>query len=457
MIEKINIILETLVGWVWGVPLIVLLFGTHIFLTVRTGFVQRHLRHALNLSVTRDGKSKGDVSRFGALVTAMAATLGTGNIYGVAVAVIAGGPGAVFWMWLTGVFGMASRYSESLLSIKYRVTNERGQMSGGPMYVLERAFKARWAALLFALFTALAAFGIGNTAQSNTITELVIAMSQKYFLPIETNHDVFATVIGLVLALLTGAVILGGIRSIARFCELLVPFMAALYILGCLVILALDWRNIIPTIEVIVKAAFTGQSAVGGFLGVAVAQAMRHGIARGLFSNEAGMGSGAIVDAAAKTDDPVKQALVSSTGVFWSVVVCTLTGLVIVGSGEWQVGFSRGQQALLCGNAFHHYLGVWGDGILVFGLVTFAFSTLIGWSYYGEKSIEYLAGIRAVVYYRWVWVALAFVGAVWKSDAVWNFSDMMNGLMAIPNLVALLLLNGIIAAETKRYFSGISK
>jgi len=230
--------------------------------------------------------------------------------------------------------------------------------------------------------------------------------------------------------------------------------MAILYIFGCLAILSVHWDTIIPTIGVIVRAAFTNQAAVGGFLGVAVAKAIQYGIARGLFSNEAGMGSAPIVDAAAQTDDPVKQALVSSSGVFWSVVVCTLTGLVIVGSGEWMTGETN--KAVLCSKAFGQ-LGIFGEGILVFGLLTFAFTTIIGWSYYGEKAVEYLAGIRSVIFYRWIWVSLAFVGAVWKSDAVWNFSDMMNGLMAIPNLIALLLLNGIIASETKRYFSRVSK
>jgi len=351
-------------------------------------------------------------------------------------------------MWLTGVFGIATKYSEALLSVKYRVTNSHGQMSGGPMYVLERALNAKWAGVLFAIFTAIAAFGIGNMAQSNAIADMVVA--KKDILPFEMADATIKFSIGIILAVLTGAVILGGIRSISRFCTFLVPFMAFFYVLGCLIILAFSWENIWPTISLIVTSAFTGHAAVGGFVGAGIAEAMRYGIARGLFSNESGMGSAPIVAAAAKTSDPVRQALVSSTGTFWdTVVVCALTGLVIVSSGDWQ---NAGEtKASLCDKAFHH-LGVFGDVILIVGLLTFVFSTILGWAYYGEKAIEYLIGIKSVFYYRILWVIAVFIGCIWKSDAVWNFSDMMNGLMAVPNLVALLLLSGVIASETKRYF-----
>jgi AGCS family alanine or glycine:cation symporter len=447
--ETLDKWIENAAGFVWGPWLIALLFGTHLFLTWRTGFVQRYLGRAIKLSVAKDEGAPGDVSQFGALTTALAATIGTGNIYGVAGAVLIGGPGAVLWMWLTGVFGIATKYAEALLSVKYRVTNANGQMSGGPMYVLERALNAKWAGVLFAIFTAIAAFGIGNMAQSNAIADMVVA--KKDILPFEAADATIKWVIGLGLAAITAAVILGGIKSIAKFCTVLVPFMAIFYVLGCLIILAFSWDKLGSTISLIVTSAFTGHAAVGGFVGAGIAEAMRYGIARGLFSNESGMGSAPIVAAAARTKDPVRQALVSSTGTFWdTVVVCALTGLVIVSSGDWQ-GTDQ-TKAGLCDKAFHH-LGYFGDAILILGLLTFVFSTILGWAYYGEKAVEYLMGIKSVIFYRILWVIAVFVGCIWKSDAVWNFSDMMNGLMAVPNLVALILLSGVIAAETKRYFA----
>jgi AGCS family alanine or glycine:cation symporter len=436
-------------GLVWGPWLIFLLIGTHLFLTFRTGLIQRRIGMAIRLSFARDADSPGDVSQFGALVTAMAATIGTGNIYGVAGAVLLGGPGAILWMWLTGVFGIATKYAEALLSVKYRVVNAHGQMSGGPMYVLERALHARWAGLLFALFAAFAAFGIGNMAQSNAIVDMLVA--KRHLIPAAADESTIRLTTGLVLAAMTGCVILGGIRSIARFCSVLVPFMAIFYVIGCLVILAFGWDQIVPALLLIVRSAFTGHAAVGGFVGAGIAQTMRYGIARGLFSNESGLGSAPIVAAAARTRDPVRQALVSSSGTFWdTVVVCALTGLVIVISGDWQKGGLN--KAGLCDLAFAH-LGLFGDIILVGGLLTFVFSTILGWAYYGEKAVEYLLGLKSVFYYRCVWVVAVFVGCIWKSDPVWNLSDMMNGLMAIPNLVALLLLSGVVAAETRRYFA----
>jgi AGCS family alanine or glycine:cation symporter len=446
--ETINKLVEQGASLVWGPWLILLLFGTHIYLTFRTGFVQRHLGHAIRLSVAKDPGSPGDITQFGALATALASTIGTGNIYGVAGAILIGGPGAVLWMWLTGVFGIATKYGEALLAVKFRVTNDRGQMSGGPMYVLERALNARWAGIIFAIFTAIAAFGIGNMVQANAISEMIAEKSR--LLPFGFAGDNIKPIVGVILTVITGAVILGGIKSIARFCKVLVPFMAIFYVLGCLVILAFNWDKIGASLELIIKSAFSGQAAVGGFIGAGIAEVMRSGIARGLFSNESGLGSAPIVAAAAQTRDPVRQALVSSTGTFWdTVVICALTGLVIVSSGDWQ-GESL-TRASLCNSAFHD-LGLFGDVILIGGLLTFVFSTILGWSYYGEKSIEYLFGVKAIIPYRCVWVLTVFVGSIWKSDAVWNFSDMMNGLMAVPNLIALLLLSGLIASETKRYF-----
>ena len=445
----IDSILAQAASWIWGPWLIALLFGTHLFLTWKTGFVQRHLGHALRLSVTKEPGAPGDVSQFGALMTALAATIGTGNIYGVAGAVLLGGPGAVLWMWLTGVFGIATKYSEALLAVKYRTINSRGEMSGGPMIVLERALNARWAGILFAIFTAVAAFGIGNMAQSNAIVEMVVV--KKSILGLAQPDASIRIGLGLLMALLTGAVILGGIRSIARFCGFIVPFMAFFYVGGCIVILLHSWDKIPGTISLIVSSAFTGQAALGGFVGAGIAEAVRYGIARGLFSNESGLGSAPIAAAAARTSDPVRQALVSGTGTFWdTVVVCALTGLVIVSSGDWTTPDIN--KAKLCDLAFHH-LGTFGDMILIGGLLTFVFSTILGWGYYGEKSVEYLLGVRAVLPYRLLWVVAVFIGAIWKSDAVWNFCDIMNGLMALPNLAALLLLSGVIAAETRRYFS----
>lgn len=448
--EAFHAWLEAAAGWVWGPPLIALLFGTHLFLTLRTGFIQRHLVHALRLSVAREPGAPGDVSQFGSLATALAATIGTGNIYGVAGAVLLGGPGAVLWMWLTGVFGMATKYAEALLAVKYRVINARGEMSGGPMFVLERALGWRWAGMLFALFTAVAAFGIGNMAQADAIASMLAVHRADWGIPLEEGVLRMAT--GALLAVLVGAVVLGGIRWIARVCAALVPLMALLYAGGCLALLLGNLQAIPGTIALIVSSAFTGHAAAGGFAGAGIAAAMRYGIARGLFSNESGLGSAPIVAAAARTRDPVRQALVSSTGTFWdTVVVCALTGLVVVGSGAWMV--EGVDKAGLCAAAFSA-LGPAGSWILTAGLLTFVLSTLFGWAYYGEKAVEYLGGLRLVPAYRALWSLAAFGGAVWQTAAVWNFADIMNGLMALPNLAALLLLSGVVASETRRYFAG---
>lgn len=433
----IEAFLGSLSDLVWGPPLLVLLAGTHLFLTVRTGVIQRHLGRAIRLSVTRDRGAEGDVSQFGALATALAATIGTGNIVGVATAVSLGGPGAVFWMWLTGVFGIATKYSEALLAVKYRVKDEKGMMAGGPMYVLERALGMRWLGIIFAALTAIAAFGIGNTVQSNSIADMMA-----------TTFGVPAWATGVVLTLLTATVILGGIRSIARVCEMLVPLMAAFYVLGCLVLLAMRWEAVPGAIALIVSSAFSGHAALGGFAGVTIREAMRYGVARGLFSNESGLGSAPIVAAAAQTRNPVRQALVSSTGTFWdTVVVCAITGTVLVAMGHWQDGLTG---AALTHAAFSQIPWV-GPTVLTVGLLTFVFSTILGWSYYGERAAEYLFGIRAIAPYRLLWVAAVMVGSVATLPAVWAFADIANGLMAIPNLVSLLLLSGVVVAETRAH------
>lgn len=424
-------------GFVWGPPLLILLFGTHVFLTIRLRFIQRYLGKAIRLSLERTNEGEGDISHFGALTTALAATIGTGNIVGVATAVAAGGPGAVLWMWLTGVFGISTKYAEALLSVKYRIRTPDGQMAGGPMYVLERGMGQKWLGIVFAALTAVAAFGIGNMTQANSIATMV----NEY-------KGVPTWITGLAIAALTALVILGGIRSIARVCEKLVPIMAIGYVAGCIVLLVIGWETVPATFLLIVKTAFTGKAAVGGLFGAGMREAIRWGVARGLFSNESGLGSAPIVAAAAQTKDPVRQALVSSTGTFWdTVVVCLVTGLVIVNSGKWTDPSLNG--AALTHAAFESLPKI-GSPVLTFGLLTFVFSTILGWSYYGEKAAEYLFGKRVILPYRLLWVAAIMVGSTRSLESVWNFSDMANGLMAIPNLISLIALSGVIVAETRR-------
>lgn len=427
-------ILGDISNFVWGPPLLILLCGTHLFLTFRLGFIQRHMITAIRLSLNRTKEGEGDISHFGALMTALAATIGTGNIVGVATAIASGGPGAVLWMWLTGVFGIATKYAEALLAVKFRV-KKNGQMSGGPMYVLERGMKNKPLAVLFAAFTMIAAFGIGNMVQSNSISSL---LKESFQIP--------GWLTGLVITFLTAIVILGGIKSIARFCEKLVPFMAIFYVLGCLILLIIGWKTLGTTIELIFTSAFTGQAAMGGFLGAGMKEAIRFGVARGLFSNESGLGSAPIVAAAAQTKNPVRQALVSSTGTFWdTVVVCALTGLVVVNSGFWTQGLNG---AALTKATFSQLPWV-GPLILTVGLLTFVYSTILGWEYYGEKAAEYLFGSRVVLPYRILWVMAVFVGCVTSLPIVWSFADITNALMAVPNLISLLVLHRLIAAETK--------
>lgn len=437
MMESLNGILDLANGYLWGPPMLILLLGTHIFLTIRLKFIQRYMPTAIRLSFSRKKEGDGDITQLGALATALAATIGTGNIVGVATAVAIGGPGAVLWCWLTGVFGIATKYSEAVLSVKYRVKMPNGTMAGGPMYALERGLNQKWLGVLFALFTAIAAFGIGNMTQANSISELAAS-----------TFDVPKSITGGVLAALTALVILGGVTWIAKVCEILVPFMAIFYTLGCAIILALTYDKIPDTIATIVSSAFTGQAAVGGFVGATILQAARAGVSRGLFSNESGLGSAPIVAAAAQTKNPVRQALVSSTGTFWdTVVVCAMTGLVIVNTGVWQ----NGEKGAVVTKAAFAQIPYVGPITLTVGLLTFVFSTIIGWAYYGEKATEYLLGQKFIFPYRLLWVGAVYIGSVSALPVVWNFADAANALMAIPNLVALLLLNGVIIAETKKY------
>ena len=433
-----NQIFSDISNFLWGWPMIILLLGTHLFLTVRLRFPQRKILTAIKLSVKRDEGAKGDVSQFGALATALAATIGTGNIIGVATAVALGGPGAVLWCWLTGVFGISTKYAEGLLAIKYRVKREDGSMLGGPMYALERGLGWKWMAVLFALFTAIAAFGIGNTVQANAIATLT-----------NETYGISPYITGAVLCLLAGAVIIGGVKSIARVCTMLVPFMAIFYVVGCIVILFMNSQYVWPAICLICEAAFTPEAAGGGFIGTTVMMAARFGIARGLFSNESGMGSAPIVAAAAQTRNPVRQALVSASGTFWdTVVICALTGIVIVSSilAFPDIDYSNG--AVLTKMAFSKIPYI-GAPLLTIGLLTFAFSTILGWSYYGERAAEYLGAKHS--YYRVLYIIALFIGSVVSLDIVWNIADCMNALMAIPNLLSLLFLSGVIVKETNKY------
>lgn len=427
-------------NFMWGPPMIVLLFGTHLFLTLRLRLIQQYLRLAIQLAFAKDEEGTGDVSQFGALMTALAATIGTGNIIGVGTAVALGGPGAVLWLWLTGVFGIATKYSEALLAIKYRVKTSDGTMLGGPMYALERGLGLKWLAVVFCVFTAIAAFGIGNMTQANAISVLVR----------DTLH-VPQKITGLVCTVLTGLVILGGIKSIAKVCNVLVPTMAVVYIAGCVIILAMNCVYLPAAIKLIVTSAFSLHAVGGGAFGAMLMKAMRYGIARGLFSNESGLGSAPIVAAAARTRNPVRQALVSSTGTFWdTVVVCAMTGLVIVTSMVRAPRLVGVEGNLLTKSAFAQIPYV-GPIALTIGMLTFVFSTLLGWSYYGERALEYLGGKRVIKPYRVLWVAAVMLGSVAKIEFVWDFADAANALMAWPNLVAVLLLNGVVVAETRKY------
>ena len=438
--EPINDFFVWLSGMLWGWPMIILLLGTHVFLTFRLRIPQRKLLTGIRLSVKKDPGAPGDVSQFGALATALAATIGTGNIVGVATAVALGGPGAVLWCWLTGIFGIATKYVEGLLAVKYRVRDENGRTFGGPMYALERGLNMKWLALLFAVFTALASFGIGCTVQANSIALLA---SETFGVP--------TWAVGLLVCVLTACVILGGVQSIATVCMILVPFMAVFYVIGCIVILIMNGSYVLPAIQLIVHAAFSPEAAGGGFVGATVMMAARYGIARGLFSNESGMGSAPIVAAAAQTRNPVRQALVSSTGTFWdTVVICALTGIVLVSSILAYPDISYADGAALTKVAFSKIPYV-GAPLLSFGILTFAFSTILGWSYYGESAVNYIEHRRSNRFYRILYIVALFFGSIISLDIIWNIADCMNALMAIPNLIALLLLSKVTAQETRKY------
>ena len=421
--------------------MMILLVGTHLYLTIRLRCPQRHILKAIKMSVQNDKGAQGDVSQFASLATSLSATIGTGNIIGVATAVCLGGPGAVFWCWFVGILGIATKYGEGLLAVKYRVKTKTGTMLGGPMYALERGMGQKWLAVLFCVFCAIATFGIGNMVQANAIVTTLTS-----------NYGINS---GLICAIITGLlalVLLGGVKSISRVCTAMLPFMAALYLMGCFYLLWISSDFVWPAIKTIVACAFSNSAIGGGFAGATVIMALRFGVARGLFSNESGLGSAPIIAAAAKTHNHVRQALVSSTATFWdTVVICAITGITLVSSmlhyPELAADTNGGTLTIRTFNI----IGSWGEIILSVSIVAFAFSTLVGWSYYGERCMEYLGGKRTIVPYRVVYILTAIIGCNAQLTVVWNFSDMFNALMAIPNLISLLFLSKVIVDETRKH------
>lgn len=435
--EKLNSILGEISGVLWGVPLIVLIIGTGLYLTIRLGFLQiRLLPTALKLvfSKNHDKNAEGDISQFQALTTALAATVGTGNIVGVATAVILGGPGAIFWMWIAAILGMATKYAEALLAVKFRVKDANGKMAGGPMYYLEHGLKQKWLAVLFAGFGVIASFGIGNGTQSNSVAGVV-----------NNTFKVDPWITGIILTIAVGLVILGGISSIGKVTAIFVPVMAIFYLIAGLIIMVMNITAVPEAFGIIFKEAFTGSAIGGGTVGAAI----RYGVARGIFSNEAGLGSAPIAAAAAKTDLPGRQALISMTQVFLdTIIICSITGVTIVMSGVYTNTELAANE--LTTEAFGTFLGSWGPIVVAIGLIFFAASTIMGWAYYGEKCLQYLVKAPvAITIYRILFVLFVYVGATASLDLMWTFSDVANGLMAIPNLIGLIGLSGIIVAETK--------
>lgn len=439
----IESILSAIDSFIWGAPLLILLSGTGLYLTLCLGFIQiRYLPRALGYLFKKDKGGKGDVSSFAALCTALAATIGTGNIVGVATAVQAGGPGAIFWMWLVALLGMATKYAECLLAVKYRVRDKNGFMAGGPMYYIERGLGIKWLAKLFALFGVMVAFfGIGTFPQVNAIT---YAMQDTFNIPV--------LVTAIIVTLLVGLIILGGVKRIATASSLIVPFMAILYVTTSLVIILLNIEKVPDAISLIIYSAFDPQAALGGAVGFTVMKAIQSGVARGIFSNESGLGSAPIAAAAAQTREPVRQGLISMTGTFLdTIIICTMTGIVLVLTGAWNNPELAG--ATVTNYAFAQGLGTSiGATIVTVGLLFFAFTTILGWCYYGERCFVYLVGIRGVKLYRLAYIVLVGLGSFLHLNLIWIIADIVNGLMAFPNLIALIGLRKVVIEETKDYF-----
>lgn len=438
MLHSIEEIIHNLSGMVWGPPMLILLFGTHIYLSFQLKFLQfRSLPLAIKILFSKSN-ADGDISHFSALMTALAATVGIGNIVGVATAITLGGPGAIFWMWLTGLLGMSTKYCEGLLAVKYRIKGKNG-MQGGPMYYLTKGLNKYWLACFFSVFTIFAAFGSGNMVQANATSTV---FKSAFNIPPELT--------GIILSFLAGIVIIGGIKSIGRFASIFVPIMIILYLVTTSIVLIINSGKIPEALNLIFSGAFNGTAATGGFIGATIAAAIRFGVARGLFSNESGLGSAAIAAASAKTNDPVRQALVSMTGTFIdTIVVCTMTALVILTSGLWDTGINAAE---LTSKSVESALGYPGEIIIAIATAFFAFSTLIGWCFYGERALEFLFGPKSVIVYRIVFTILVFIGSTMSLSLVWNFSDIMNGMMAIPNLIGLIFLCKVVKNETNRFF-----
>lgn len=433
--------------FLWGAPMIILLFGTHLYITFKTGFIQKKMWLGIKLSFTKDESSSGDISQFGALATALASTIGTGNIIGVGTAIALGGPGAIFWCWLTGVFGISTKYAESLLAIKYRVRTRDGRMLGGPMYALERGLHSKWLGVLFAIFSVFASFGIGSGVQVNAIAKVV-----------QTNLGIEPWIVGTICSITIAIIIFGGVKKVASICEALVPFMAIFYVAGCIIILVYNYDYIIPALSVIVSTAFTKGAVAGGLVGRGLMVASRYGIARGLFTNESGMGSAAIVAAAAQTKNPVRQALVSATGTFWdTVVLCAITGVVLVSSmlknpAIATTGMQDGGELT---SLVFAQIPRFGTFTLVVGIICFAYATILGWSYYGERCAEYLFGKKSIWVYRMFYVIVLFFAPLMSLNLIWLLADSLNALMVIPNVIAILLLSNVIKDETDKYINNI--
>ncbi len=446
MLDSLANFLSESSALLWGSVLFILLLGTHLYLTIILRFPQRYLFKGIACYFSRSNDtSSGHISPFAALAISLAANVGTGNIIGVATALAAGGPGAIFWCWMTGILGISTRYAESLISSRYRVKDEQGNIVGGPMYALERGLKMKWLGSTFAILTAIAAFGIGNITQGNAAAAVLRTSSLQ----------VPTWLTGLILVILVGSVLLGGLKSISKLCKACVPSMALIYILGCLLVLVSQAHAIIPAIELIVTSAFSPQAATGGFIGSTIIIAMQTGVQRGLFSNEAGMGSSPIIAAPAQTPNCVKQALISSTGPFWdTVVICTLTGITLTTSIIANPSVGSHDASIM---TFHSFgtVGAWGSILLTISLLTFVISTLLGWSYFGERALQYLGGVKLIKPYRILWVIATFVGCVVpKSSIVWDFADCANGLMAIPNVICMIALSGLLIRHTRHYLWG---
>ncbi len=429
---------------VWGPPILILIVGSGLYLSIKTGFFSITklgyiLKNTFLKMFSKEQRGEGEVTAFQAVATALAATVGTGNIAGVATAIALGGPGAVFWMWFAAIVGMTTKFAEVVLAVHFREKTDDGRFVGGPMYYIEKGLGWKWMAVLFAVFGTLASFGIGNMTQSNSVA---LAVNNSFNIP------PLAT--GIVLAVITGLVIVGGIKRIGAFTEKLVPFMAAIYIIGGLVILFTNIGAIPAAFALIFKEAFTGTAAVGGFVGSTMMLAIRYGVARGVFTNEAGLGSAPIAHAAATTDHPVRQGLWGVFEVFTdTIVICSLTALVIVTTGAWQSGESG---AVLTTLAFNTALP--GGGLIVtVGLILFAYSTILGWEYYGERCLEYLVGTKPIMIFRIIWVVFVVIGAIGGLEFIWSLADTLNGLMAIPNLIGVLFLSGTVFKLTKEFFT----